>query len=373
MMDETFKKLEKIKQSLSEKFLERDQEIEGILLALLSKQHILLIGPAGTAKSALTAELSTILKGTNYFHMLLTPFSTPEEIFGPLSLKHLAEGHYRRNTAFKMPEAEIVFLDEIFKANSAILNSILTLINERLYFDDESPITVPLISVIGASNELPEEDEGLEALSDRFLLRYEVKYIQSEYNFLSMMKQEPIHSKIPSLQLSELINLQKLVNEVTVSDFIYEALLTIKNALGNEGIQPSDRRFKQSLDVLKAKALLQGRRTVQLEDLSILQHILWENFSQKEAVYRIIMHYTENSSGCSLAEIEHEAEEIYDIAVRDLSIEAGMEAIKKLSSLQKTVENLKSNDDGIHAEKNVILEKLTSMRAEIEKSRLDFQ
>lgn len=370
-MNETFKKLEKIKQSLDEKFLERDKEIEGILLALLSKQHILLIGPAGTAKSALTAELATILKGTNYFHMLLTPFSTPEEIFGPLSLKDLAEGHYRRNTVFKMPEADIVFLDEIFKANSAILNSILTLINERLYFNDESPITVPLISVIGASNELPEDDDGLEALSDRFLLRYEVKYIQSEHNFLSMLKQEPIQSEIPSIQLGDLIKLQKLVNEVTVSDSIYEALLKIRIALQDEGIHPSDRRFKQSLNVLKAKAFLQGRRNVQLEDLSILKHILWEKFTEQETVCRTIIHYTENYCGCSLETIKYEAEEIYDIAVRDSSIEAGMEAIKKLSSLQKNLESLKTHDNAILTEINILLERTTSMKTEIETNRLD--
>ncbi|MBO1913292.1 AAA family ATPase, partial [Microvirga sp. 3-52] len=126
--------------------------------------------------------------GTEYFQWLLTRFSTPEEVFGPLSLKDLEQGVYKRNTATKMPEAHLVFLDEVFKANSAILNSLLTLINERLFYNSGPPTRVPIISVIGASNEYPEEDENLEALFDRFILRFEVKRIEEEANFISMMK-----------------------------------------------------------------------------------------------------------------------------------------------------------------------------------------
>ena len=101
---------------------------------------MLMIGPAGTAKSALSVELAKIVQGTEYFQWLLTRFSTPEEVFGPLSLKDLEQGVYKRNTTTKMPEANLVFLDEIFKANSAILNSLLTLINERLFYNNGTPV-----------------------------------------------------------------------------------------------------------------------------------------------------------------------------------------------------------------------------------------
>ena len=148
-------KLEEIRQALNSKFFEREKEVEGILVALLSRQHMLMIGPAGTAKSALSSELAKIIEGTVYFQWLLTKFSTPEEVFGPLSLKGLEQGVYKRITTSKMPEANLVFLDEIFKANSAILNSLLTLINERLFYNNGSPVQVPLMSVIGASNEYP--------------------------------------------------------------------------------------------------------------------------------------------------------------------------------------------------------------------------
>ena len=224
-----FKKLEEIRQALNSKFFERENEVEGILVALLSRQHMLMIGPAGTAKSALSVELAKIVQGTEYFQWLLTRFSTPEEVFGPLSLKDLEQGVYKRNTATKMPEANLVFLDEIFKANSAILNSLLTLINERLFYNNGTPVKVPLMSVIGASNEYPEEGEGLEALFDRFLLRFELDYIADETNFVSMMKGTGQNQVMPSMTMEELVQLQFLTDMVTIPDEVYETLSEIRN------------------------------------------------------------------------------------------------------------------------------------------------
>src|SRR5699024_10820526 len=156
-----FEKLMEIKNALNGKFFEREKEVEALLVALLSQQHMLLIGPAGTAKSQLATELANIISESNYFQWLLTRFTTPEELFGPLNLKELEQGVYKRNTANKLPEAEISFLDEIFKSNSAILNSLLTLINERLFYNNGSPEETPIMTIVGASNEYPEEDEGL--------------------------------------------------------------------------------------------------------------------------------------------------------------------------------------------------------------------
>lgn len=221
MMNTNILKLEEIRQSLNAKFYERESEVEGILVALLARQHVLLIGPAGTAKSALSAELAKIVEGSKYFQWLLTRFSTPEEVFGPLSLKDLEKGIYKRNTATKMPEAHLVFLDEIFKANSAILNSLLTLINERLFYNDSAPTEVPLMSVIGASNEYPEDGEGLEALFDRFLLRFEINFITDELNFLSMMKDAGQNKEMPAMTLEDLVQLQELTDRVVIPDEIY--------------------------------------------------------------------------------------------------------------------------------------------------------
>ncbi|MBD7986229.1 AAA family ATPase [Sporosarcina sp. Sa2YVA2] len=370
-MNPNQQKLQDIQQALNAKFYEREDEVEGILIALLARQHMLMIGPAGTAKSALSTELSKIVHGTEYFQWLLTPFSTPEEVFGPLSLRDLEAGVYKRNTASKMPEADIVFLDEIFKANSAILNSLLTLINERLFYNDGAPTPAPLISVIGASNEYPEDGEGLEALFDRFLLRYEINYIGDEGNFLAMMKEEEQFEVMPSLTLNELKELQEFTKNVTVPPDIYQALSVIRRELSDEGIQPSDRRFKQSLGVLKAKAFLDQRDSVGLQDLAILENALWETLEQKETVCNVIRRYATGPSTQSLASVEKEAEEIYDIAVRDQSMEAGMEAMQKLKALMADLQSMKESEPDHTTEIIELTNRLTTLHKEIENSRLE--
>src|SRR5438132_8344654 len=149
-------KLKKIRDELRQTFLERADLIDGALAALLSSNHVLVIGPPGTAKSMLADELCRRIEGADYFQWLLTRFTTPEEIFGAVSLKALEQDDYRRVTSRKLPEAHIAFLDEIFKANSSILNALLTLINERVFYNGRERVTVTLVTMYGASNELPD-------------------------------------------------------------------------------------------------------------------------------------------------------------------------------------------------------------------------
>ncbi|AWE07557.1 ATPase [Lysinibacillus sp. 2017] len=281
------KQLQLIQQKLNERFFDREEEIEALLTALLSKQHLLFIGPAGTGKSVLSSMLGEIVEGSHYFQHLLTPFSTPEELFGVLSLKDLEQGVYKRNVTNMLPEAHFSFIDEIFKANSAILNSLLTLINERVYYNNGVPIPSPLMTIIGSSNEYIEEGEGLEALFDRFLLRYEVNYIREEDSFIAMLKdQSPI--EIPKMTMQQLYEYQENVAKVRISDTIYKTIAKIRQSLHDAGIRPSDRRFKQSLAILKARAYLAGRTQVLREDLNILANILWETIDQKNATQEII-------------------------------------------------------------------------------------
>src|SRR5229473_1431482 len=180
-------RLRRIREELAQAFLERSEVIDGTLTALLAGQHVLLIGPPGTAKSMLADELCRRIEGANYFQWLLTKFTTPEELFGAVSLKALEADDYRRVTANKLPEAHIAFLDEVFKASSSILNAILTIINERLFHNGRQVGPVPLLTLFGASNELPEDDELL-ALYDRFLLRFVVGYIGEDFRFLKMLQ-----------------------------------------------------------------------------------------------------------------------------------------------------------------------------------------
>lgn len=358
-------KLEEIRQALNSKFFERENEVEGILVALLSRQHMLMIGPAGTAKSALSSELSKIIEGSAYFQWLLTKFSTPEEVFGPLSLKGLEQGVYQRIITSKMPEANIVFLDEIFKANSAILNSLLTLINERLFYNNGSPVQVPLMSVIGASNEYPEEEEGLEALFDRFLLRFEIDFIADETNFVSMLKAAGQTIQMPFMTMEELLHLQFLTDRVVIPDEVYKALSKIRVELRDKGIRPSDRRFKQSLSVLQAKAMINQRQVVQMDDIAILENVLWEKVEQKDAVSYIIRNHAHDVITQTLYSLQNEANEVFYSILQDQSSEAGMEATQKMMALVADLNKLKNHNESRKADIDVLLNKVTSMQHEM--------
>lgn len=280
-------KLQDIQITLNQNFFDRETEVEALIIALLSRQHLLFIGPAGSGKSALSSMLGEMVEGSTYFQHLLTSFSTPEELFGVLSLKDLEQGIYKRNISGMLPLANFAFIDEIFKANSAILNSLLTLINERIFYNNGVPISSPLMTLVGSSNEYIESDEGLEALFDRFLLRYEVAYIRPDSDFIAMLKaKEP--KRLKKLSFNELLALQKKVTEVAFSDEQFSTIAALRNKLSDEGIRPSDRRFKQSLSILQSNALLKGRMHVLKSDFSILKHVLWEKPEQQEVASRII-------------------------------------------------------------------------------------
>ncbi len=169
----TREKLLDVEEELSELFFERKEEIRGLLVGLLSREHVLLLGPPGAAKSELAEELCSriVWDGEGgrigYFRWLLSRTSTPEELFGPVSLRALEGDSYRRKTKGKLPEARIAFLDEVFECNSAVLNGLLSVLNERLFFNDGEPTPIPLEMVVAASNEPPAEREELEALFDR--------------------------------------------------------------------------------------------------------------------------------------------------------------------------------------------------------------
>ena len=166
-------RLRALQDALLTGLVERDVAVRLALLAALAGEHLLLVGPPGTAKSLIARRLRLAFADSTYFERLLTRFTVPEELFGPLSIRGLEEDRYERLTEAYLPTASIAFLDEIFKANSAILNALLTLLNEREFDNGARRVETPIIAVIGASNELP-DDEELAALFDRFPLRLHV-------------------------------------------------------------------------------------------------------------------------------------------------------------------------------------------------------
>lgn len=282
--------IQRLRKALKSMLINRDQEIDGVLTALLAKEHVLLLGMHGTAKSALTESVCRSIEGTKYFSWLMSKFTVPEELFGTFSLKALQDDRFERVTHGKMPEADIVFLDEIFKANSAILNNLLTIINERKFANGTSMIKVPLQTVVGASNELPEGAE-LAALYDRFLLRFWVEPLSSRSHRRRLLQLDTSRIKkalqFGKITIAELQQEQEEVLEVEIKDRI-GVILDIQEALQREGHVASDRRWRKSLIILKAYAHLQGSDRVKNEHMPILANVLWDKPEDRDSILALI-------------------------------------------------------------------------------------
>jgi MoxR-like ATPases len=279
-----------------EHFIERDEEILGAILAILANENVLYLGPPGTAKTYLAQNICKSIEGAQFFYYLLTRFTTPEEIFGPLSIQSLEKDVFKRKIDGCLPSAHIALLDEIFKANSSILNSLLTLLNERRFHNGTEVIDTPLLTVFGASNELPEEDENLEALYDRFLFRYDVRYIQNEDNVKSLLfiNNAEFSPKV-KLNIDSIKKIRVQAQSIEVSDEVQDILLSLKKHLerkdseDTESIQISDRRWKKIVGVLKVAAAANGKKKVDRTMLLLLQHMLWDLPDQKEALRTLII------------------------------------------------------------------------------------
>ena len=262
-------------------FIGKDEIVDLLGISLIAKENVFLLGPPGTAKSAIVRLLSQCLEDGRSFEYLLTRFTEPNEIFGPFDIRRLKEGELVTNTEGMMPEASFVFFDEIFNANSAILNSLLMALNERMFRRGRETRRLPALTFVGASNMLP-EDEALAALLDRFLLRVKCDYVDpdrlQEVLLAGWQLETGVDGQRPMISYTAITELQAACRAIDLTA-VRGPYIDVVHSLRSTGIKVSDRRAVKLQNIIAASALISGRSTAILSDLWVLKHI-WDTEEQ---------------------------------------------------------------------------------------------
>jgi MoxR-like ATPase len=293
MQDTLPTRLGQLGRALEARFLGKDEVIRLLLIATLAGEHAVLIGPPGTAKSALIRTFARMLHAS-YFEYLLTRFTEPNEIFGPVDIGAFRQGRYERRTEGMLPTAEIVFLDEVFKSNSAILNALLTLLNERRYTSGGQVMKCPLLSAFGASNEVP-GDETLTAIYDRFILRIRNDNLDAYHfqdllqkgldNEIAQLTDAPVQELVTAKELAEVQ--RGLLSRTKFSEEFFSQYKSLVFQIRAEGVSLSDRRVVKLLKLFAASAYLDGRPTPDPSDLFVLKHV-WNSEDQAQILDSIV-------------------------------------------------------------------------------------
>ena len=299
-------RIRNIIKELSKGLLERDETVAVAFLAAVSGQHTFMLGPPGTAKSLVSRRISYGFDEAVFFERLMSRFSTPEDVFGPISVKALGNDKYLRKTENYLPTAEFAFLDEIWKSSPAILNTLLMLVNERIFHNGGDKLKAPLKAVVSASNETPPQNDGLDALYDRFLVRLYVGCLEEPENFERLIDSGPVEdtvelknelaisndewkewcASIPKVTLSkETLN---VIHEVRKNlDLFNREILETKQE-EKDAVYVSDRRWLFACHLMRASAFLCGREETDVVDSLLLRHCLWTTEANRDRVMNIV-------------------------------------------------------------------------------------
>ena len=310
-------------QEMNRGIYEKNTEISLSLLAALAGESVILLGPPGVAKSMVARQLKTAFRDARSFEYLMSRFSTPDEIFGPVSIQKLKTSDtYERAVEGYLPTADVVFLDEIWKAGPAIQNTLLTVINEKIFRNGNREMHLPLKLLVAASNELPAKGEGLEALWDRFVIRIESRPIKLEKNFRAMLlevkSEEQRASEVKSeergafevkseerrvnnsnaITAEEYAEWTERIDKIGVKIEVLDAISAIRKSLRavnvdeaaeRRNIYVSDRRWKNIVRLLRTSAFMQDREEVDICDLLPIYHCLWQEPEERDAIRNIVI------------------------------------------------------------------------------------
>ena len=319
-------------QEMNRGFYEKNTEISLSLLAALAGESVILLGPPGVAKSMVARQLKTAFRDAQSFEYLMSRFSTPDEIFGPVSIQKLKTSDtYERAVEGYLPTADVVFLDEIWKAGPAIQNTLLTVINEKIFRNGNREMHLPLKLLVAASNELPAKGEGLEALWDRFVIRIESRPIKLEKNFRAMLLEAPTDFLGPTdftdstdssgsmgkfgftdstdfsdsadfsdlkITAEEYAEWAEKICNIGVKEEVLDAISAIRKSLRavnvdeaaeRRNIYVSDRRWKNIVRLLRTSAFMQDREEVDICDLLPIYHCLWQEPEERDAIRSIVI------------------------------------------------------------------------------------
>lgn len=285
----TFANLQNFRASLNARFLEREDVVDGLLASLITRQNAFLFGAPGTGKSELVQAVSKGFNGSKFFSYLLSPTTDPSELFGPVAISKLLEDEYTRDVDGYLPSANIAFLDELFRGSSSVLNSLLTILNERTFNNGKEVIKTPIQSIVAATNSFPSE-ESLQAFCDRFLFRPTVDFLRRPVSKRSLDRWalgigEPRPVSDSKLSYGDLLTLQEEVSSIEINDEFLDDFHQVMATLAGRGIQVSDRRRVQILKFMKGWAIVQGDTELVPEHLhNSLIHIVYRDVEDIETI-----------------------------------------------------------------------------------------